>query len=60
MRQLAELPMEQRELVISVARAEQTARRGYPTISWASLMSAAGAVSLGGDAVEDCDALYDG
>ena len=58
--ELAKLSEQERELVISAARAANTTRRPHPTISWASLMSAKGVVSFGGDAVEDCDALYDG
>jgi hypothetical protein len=58
--QLANLPRDARERVISAARAANTTRHGYPTISWSSLMSAKGVVSLGGNAVEDTDALYDG
>jgi hypothetical protein len=58
--ELAKLPKEDRERVISVARAANTTRHEYPTMSWASLKSAKGIVSFGGNAVEDCDALYDG
>jgi hypothetical protein len=58
--ELAKLSELERELVISAARAANTTRRPHPTISWTSLMSAKGVVSFGGNAVEDCDALYDG
>lgn len=58
--ELAKLPRDAREMVISVARAANTTTHGYPTITWASLMSAKGLVSFGGNAVEDTDALYDG
>jgi hypothetical protein len=54
--ELAKLPRDTREMVISAARAANTAGQGYPTISWASLMSAKGIVSFGGNAVEDTDA----
>lgn len=55
-RQLAELPKEERREV--VAAAEETAKP--PTLSWSAWDAAAGVVSLGGNAVEDCDRLYDG
>jgi hypothetical protein len=58
--ELAKLSEQERELVISAARAANTTGRRHATISWASLMSAKGVVSFGGNAVEDCDALYDG
>jgi hypothetical protein len=58
--ELAKLPEQDREMVISAARAANTTRHRYPTMSWASLMSAKGIVRFGGNAVEDCDALYDG
>ena len=58
--ELAQLPPEDREMVISVARAANATTHGYPTMAWASLMSADSVVSFGGNAVEDCDALYDG
>ena len=58
--ELAKLTERDRELVIAAARAANTTRRPHRTISWASLMSAKGVVSFGGNAVEDCDALYDG
>lgn len=58
--ELAKLPQKDREMVISAARAANTTRHAYPTMSWSSLKSARGIVSFGGNAVEDCDALYDG
>jgi hypothetical protein len=58
--ELASLPGDARELVISAARAANTTTQGHHRMSWASLMSASGVVSFGGNAVEDCDALYDG
>jgi hypothetical protein len=58
--ELAKLSEREREMVISAARSENAARRGYPTMSWSSLMSSAGIVSFGGNAIEDSDALFDG
>jgi hypothetical protein len=58
--ELAKLPEQDREMVISAARAANTTRHRYPTMSWASLTSAKGIVRFGGNAVEDSDALYDG
>jgi hypothetical protein len=56
-RQLAELPEEERREV--VAAADESAGT-HPVLSWESWESARGLVNLGGDAVEDCDRLYDG
>jgi hypothetical protein len=54
---LAQLPDEERRAIVADARRE--ARRNV-TLAWASLRAARGVVSLGGDAVVDCDRLYDG
>ena len=58
-RQLAELDPSDRELLI---RAVQTSspRRKLRGVSWEQLEKLNGIVSLGGNAVEDCKALYDG
>jgi len=58
-RQLAELDPSDRELII---RAVQTTspRRKLRGVSWEQLEKLNGIVSLGGNAVEDCKALYDG
>ena len=56
-RQLAQLPEDERREV--VAAAQETAGR-HPVLSWEAWDSARGLVSLGGDAVADCDRLYDG
>lgn len=58
-RQLAELDPSDRELLI---RAVQTSspRRKLRGVSWEQLEKLKGIVSLGGNAVEDCKALYDG
>jgi hypothetical protein len=57
--QLAALSEADRDLVIRAARS-QTKPRKLRTMSWETLERAIGIVSLGGDAVEDCKALYDG
>src|SRR5258708_3884920 len=58
--ELAKLPEQDREMVISAARAANTTRHVYRTMSWRSLMSAKGVVTFGGNAVDHRDALYDG
>jgi hypothetical protein len=56
--QLANLPAdERREVVIA---AEETAAVRKPILPWESWEAARAVVSFGGDAVEDCDRLYDG
>jgi hypothetical protein len=57
-RELAELPERERREV--VAAAEQASKDLEPTLPWESWDAARGVVCLGGDAVEDCDRLYDG
>ena len=58
--QLAALPPDQRALVSHAAEeAANDAKAHQRTISWTSLKAARGAVNLGGNAVEDCNALYD-
>jgi len=53
---LQELDDQKLELVISAVRRN----RSGPTIPWKELRRASGVASVGGgDAVEDCDALYD-
>jgi hypothetical protein len=58
-KQLAELSDEDRQLVIRAANS-QAEPRELRTISWESLMEAKGIVALGGNADDDCKALYDG
>ena len=58
--QLAALSSEQRTLVLHEAeKAANDAKVRLRPISWESLKAARGAVNLGGNAVEDCNALYD-
>jgi hypothetical protein len=56
-RQLAELPEDERREVVAAAQA--SAARP-PVLSWDAWDAARGLVTLGGDAVADCDRLYDG
>jgi len=48
-----------RDLVIRAAEA-LAKQRELPTMPWEEFEKAKGIVSPGGDAVEDCKALYDG
>ena len=48
-----------RDLVIQTAEA-LAKQRELPTLPWEEFENVKGIVSLGGDAVEDCKALYDG
>lgn len=57
-RELAALPPAVRRSVVSAA--EQAAHRARPTVTWDEFDRARGAVTLGGNAVDDCDDLYDG
>ncbi len=54
--QLLALSEPDRRLVIAAVEWE----RELPVMSWETLDRARGIVSLGGNAVEDCNALYDG
>jgi hypothetical protein len=54
--QLMALSETDRRLVIAAAEEQ----RELPAMSWETFDRARGIVSLGGDAVEDCKALYDG
>jgi len=58
-RQLAELDPTDRDLLIRAVQT-QIPRRKLRGVSWEQLEKLKGAVSLGGNAVEDCKALYDG
>lgn len=57
-RQLAELTPDDRDLVIRAARAVSPARK-FHGVSWEHLKKLEGVVAIGGNAVEDCKALYD-
>jgi hypothetical protein len=59
-KQLAALSSEQRTLVLHEAeKAANDPKSQVRSISWESLKAGRGAVNLGGNAVEDCNALYD-
>jgi hypothetical protein len=58
-KQLSELNEDDLDLVIRAVRS-QVRPRELRTISWESFMEAKGVVALGGNADEDCKALYDG
>lgn len=58
-KQLAALDRDDFDLVVRAARSELRPRE-LRTISWESLQKAKGIVNLGGNADEDCKALYDG
>ena len=58
-KQLTELSPDDFDLVFRAARSELHPRE-LRTISWESLQKAKGIVNLGGNADEDCKALYDG
>jgi len=58
-KQLTELSPDDFDLVFRAARSELRPRE-LRTISWESLQKAKGIVHLGGNADEDCKALYDG
>ncbi|HET7505754.1 MAG TPA: hypothetical protein VFK02_32260 [Kofleriaceae bacterium] len=57
--QLATLEAADRERIVRAARRAARERRRR-TISWGHLRDARGVVSVGGDAIEDTRALYDG
>lgn len=58
-RQLAALNEGDRDLVIRAAKLEGLPN-DLPTLPWEEFDAAKGIVSLGGNADEDCKALYDG
>ena len=59
MEQLAELSEGDRDLVIRAARLRGLPNE-LPTLPWEEFDKVKGIVSLGGNADEDCKALYDG
>jgi hypothetical protein len=58
--QLKKLDPEQRNLVIDAAQKAANDAKRWPTMPWDLFEKSHGIVSLGGDAVADCEALYDG
>jgi hypothetical protein len=57
-RDLAKLPAAARAAVM--ARAESLANEGPKAASWQSVDALGGIIRIGGDALRDTDALYDG
>jgi hypothetical protein len=57
-RALSALPEDERVRVYAAVNEE--ARSARPTLTWDDWDRARGSVSLGGNAVDDCDELYDG
>jgi hypothetical protein len=57
-KQLCELSQEDYELVIRAARLQRPPRKPR-TMSWETIERLRGIVSLGGNADDDCKALYD-
>jgi len=57
-RQLAELNEGDRDLVIRAAKLEGLPNE-FPALSWESFDEVKGSVAFGGNADEDCKALYD-
>ena len=55
--QLMQLTPEERSLVVQAANESQ--RKPLPTVPWSEVRRIAGIVSIGGSAVEDCEAIYD-
>lgn len=53
-------PEERRELAMQLMSSVRNQSASTRNARWASLWSAAGCVHLGGDAVKDTEALYDG
>jgi hypothetical protein len=58
-KQLAELNEGERDLVIRAANSQAKPHK-HRTMSWETIERATDLVSLGGNADEDCKALYDG
>jgi hypothetical protein len=56
---LADLSEQDRELVIRAARHKRWTKVELKPVPWDVLWKASGTVSLGGNAVEDTDAIYD-
>jgi hypothetical protein len=56
--QLVALPATEREQVIRAVR-EDSGAQSLPVVPWEEFKQLCGIVSLGGDAVEDTEALYD-
>ena len=55
--QLRQLAPEDRSLVVEAAN--EADRDALPTVPWSEIEAGFGVVNIGGDAVEDCEAIYD-
>ena len=58
--ELAALTREERTRVLASVARKTPPPRAHSTLTWDKLRSVEGIVSLGGNAVEDCERLYDG
>jgi hypothetical protein len=58
--QLTKLGPDQRSRVIDAAQKAANDAKRWPTMPWDIFEKSHGIVSLGGDAVVDCEMLYDG
>ena len=56
---LARLSDEDRELVIRAARPRRRSASVLKAVPWEAIWQARGVVAIGGNAVEDCNAIYD-
>jgi hypothetical protein len=56
---LADLSQQDRELVIRAARRRRRSKIELKPVPWEAVWRSSGVVSLGGDAVEDTNAIYD-
>jgi hypothetical protein len=55
--QLRQLAPEERSLVVQAANEAEP--ESLPTVPWSEIEEAIGIVNIGGNAVEDCEAIYD-
>jgi hypothetical protein len=55
--QLQQLAPEDRSLVVRAANEAAPGR--LPTVPWSEVEKVIGIVNIGGDALEDCEAIYD-
>ena len=55
--QLRQLAPEERSLVVQAANEAEPKR--LPTVPWSEVEKVIGIVNIGGNAVEDCEAIYD-
>lgn len=58
-KRLADLSDQDREIVIRAAKRRRRTKVELKTVPWDVLWKARGVVAIGGDAVEDTNAIYD-